>query len=66
MFLIQDLGVFCEECGAHTPGPTAESCYCCTAPFDPSATQRNCCYHPLPHPGQKVMHREINLQFTTY
>lgn len=52
----QDVGMFCEECWAGTSGPPPESCYCCTSPFGPTAAQRNCCYHSLPHTGQQVTH----------
>ncbi|MEQ2162598.1 hypothetical protein GOODEAATRI_021412 [Goodea atripinnis] len=34
-FMLQDVGVFCEECGAYSPWPSSESCYCCSASLDP-------------------------------
>lgn len=56
------MGLFCEDCGACTPGPSTESCYCRSPSPDPYAAQRNRCYYPLPHTGQQVAHIELNIK----
>lgn len=65
-FCGKDVGLLRQECGACTPGSSAESCDCRAPPLDPFAAQRNLSYNSISDCGQHVRHKYTKLNIKAY